>query len=383
MRRGRKIVLAVITTLLVLVAAAGTAFGVLALSGITDSTTRAEAASASSTTTPDTPTPTPTPTATPESPTSSPTPEPEVAPTPATEKPEPEPVLEPGDTGKKVRELQARLDQLEWFTPPMSGSYDEATRTAVTGFQAKRGFEATGVVDERTWRRVVKMSRMPTDDEMFNRAGPTLFGPGDSGAEVREIQARLRQIAWFFGDVTDNYGDQTAEAVSGFQEKRQVPATGKVDQRTLDLLEGMTTEPTRDELANRKPDPAEGSKLDPRCTTGRALCIDKSTSSLRWVVNGKVLSSLDVRFGAEYSPTREGLFHVGWKDRDHVSNLYGSAMPLSMFFSGGQAIHYSSDFAARGYAGASHGCVNVRDYDALASLYDQVDVGDKVVVYWS
>ena len=103
----------------------------------------------------------------------------------------------------------------------------------------------------------------------------------------------------------------------------------------------------------------------------------------RWVVDGKVLKSMDVRFGASYSPTREGLFHVYTKDADHVSHLYGSEMPYSMFFSGGQAVHYSSDFAARGYAGASHGCVNVRDYDGLRWLFGQVHVGDAVVVYWS
>jgi len=295
----------------------------------------------------------------------------------------PQPVLELGDTSGKVRELQARLTQLEWFSPPMTGRFDKTTRTAVKGFQARRGLTATGAVDESTWRRLVKMSRTPTGDEMFNRAGPTLFGPGDSGPQVREIQARLRQIGWFFGDVTDDYGDQATEAVAGFQAKRQVPSTGKVDQRTLDLLEAMTGEPTADQLANRGPDPADGSALDPRCTTGRVLCIDKTSSSLRWVVDGKVLTSFDVRFGAEYSPTREGLFHVGWMDRDHVSGMYGSAMPFSMFFSGGQAVHYSSDFAASGYAGASHGCVNVRDYDALASLFDQVNVGDSVVVYRS
>jgi lipoprotein-anchoring transpeptidase ErfK/SrfK len=145
----------------------------------------------------------------------------------------------------------------------------------------------------------------------------------------------------------------------------------------------MTREPTADELANRAPDPADGAPLDPRCTTGRALCIDKTSSSLRWVVDGTVLASMDVRFGASYSPTREGLFHVGWKSRDHVSKLYDSAMPFAMFFSGGQAVHYSSDFAARGYSGASHGCVNVRDYAGIKWLFDQVKVGDKVVVYWS
>jgi lipoprotein-anchoring transpeptidase ErfK/SrfK len=58
-------------------------------------------------------------------------------------------------------------------------------------------------------------------------------------------------------------------------------------------------------------------------------------------------------------------------------------MPYAMFFSGGQAVHYSSDFAARGYNGASHGCVNVRDLAKIQALFDQVKVGDKVIVYRS
>ena len=40
-------------------------------------------------------------------------------------------------------------------------------------------------------------------------------------------------------------------------------------------------------------------------------------------------------------------------------------MPYAMFFSGGQAVHYSPDFAARGYNGASHGCVNVRNLGGI------------------
>ena len=44
-------------------------------------------------------------------------------------------------------------------------------------------------------------------------------------------------------------------------------------------------------------------------------------------------------------------------------------------------MHYSPDFAARGYNGASHGCVNVRDYDGIKWLWHQVRIGDKVVVH--
>ena len=214
--------------------------------------------------------------------------------------------------------------------------------------------------------------------------GPRILGPGDEGAKVRELQSRLRQIAWYFGNVTDDYGPSTTAAIKGFQEKRQIAVTGEVDQRTLNRLHGMTRMPTADELANKLPgNTSTNAPLDPRCTTGRAMCVDKSSSTVRWVVDGKVLRTMAVRFGSSYTPTREGLFHVGWKSRDHVSKLYDSPMPFAMFFSGGQAVHYSSDFAAAGYAGASHGCVNVRDLAGIQWLYDQVALGDKVVIYWS
>ena len=122
--------------------------------------------------------------------------------------------------------------------------------------------------------------------------------------------------------------------------------------------------------------------LDPRCMTGRVLCVSKQTKTVAWVVDGEVNQLLDVRFGAAGTPTREGEFKVYWKSRDHHSTLYDSPMPYAMFFSGGQAVHFSEDFARNGYAGASHGCVNVRDYQGIKALFDQVDTGDKLVVHW-
>ena len=368
----RRVLVGSTATLAVIVAATAASYGVVGLSTATDAALRdravprAVAAQSSPRTTVEAAVPVTAPAAR--------LPEPPAA---------PGPVLERGDHGHRVRELQARLSQLLWFTPPMTGDYDRATRRGVSGFQGKRGLERTGTVDARTWRRLERMTRQPSEDVLFNRGGRPLFGPGDSGIKVRRIQARLRQIGWYFGDVTGSYGPSTRTAVLGFQGKRGIPQTGIVDRRTLVLLLGMTTDPTADELANRPPDPADGRPLDPRCRTGLALCIDKNSRSLRWVVDGKVRLTVDVRFGSAELPTREGVFSVYLKSRDHVSSLYHTSMPFAMFFSGGQAVHYSSDFAARGYAGASHGCVNVRDYDAVSWLYDQVQVGDKVVVYWS
>lgn len=209
----------------------------------------------------------------------------------------------------------------------------------------------------------------------------TLMSVGDRSGRVRELQARLRQIGHFDRSPTGYYGTVTAASVRSFQGKRDLPLTGRTDTVTWDRLLAMTRKPTAKELDPPAPAPVVA-KPDARCLKGRVLCISKSSRTLAWMIDGKVVSSMDVRFGAQYTPTRDGEFSVYWKSRHHVSTLYDSPMPYAMFFSGGQAVHYSSDFAARGYDGASHGCVNVRDEGKIASLFAQVRNGDKVVVYW-
>ncbi|MEV5724853.1 L,D-transpeptidase family protein [Streptomyces pharetrae] len=207
-----------------------------------------------------------------------------------------------------------------------------------------------------------------------------LWSRGDTGRDVRELQARLRQVAWLFDGPTGTYDDLTERAVRGFQGKRGLPQTGQADTVTWQRLLGMTREPGQWELYLMGGQPAGAP--DPRCLTGRVLCISKSSRTLRWMIDGRTVTTLPVRFGSEYTPTREGEFEVYWKSRHHHSTLYDAPMPYAMFFSGGQAVHYSADFAARGYAGASHGCVNVRDETAIAEVFAQVRTGDKVVVHW-
>lgn len=121
--------------------------------------------------------------------------------------------------------------------------------------------------------------------------------------------------------------------------------------------------------------------LDPRCMTGRVICIDMSTRTLLWVVNGKPQYGMDVRFGDENNPTRKGAFDIYMKMEKCISTIYHTSMPDAMFFSGGEAVHFSIDFATYGYAHHSHGCVNVRDRAAVERLFADTRVGDTVVVY--
>ena len=167
--------------------------------------------------------------------------------------------------------------------------------------------------------------------------------------------------------VTGVYDAATAKAVKKFQVKQLLSSNGRVDKATFTRLAQVTR---------------RGAKLDPRCKGAvEVLCIDKSQKVLRFLVHGKLKMLLDVRFGSPALPTREGVFDVYAKSRFHVSTLYDTPMPFALFFSGGQAVHYSMFFHAVGYAGLSHGCVNVRDMSSMSKLFDEVPIGTKVVIY--
>lgn len=205
----------------------------------------------------------------------------------------------------------------------------------------------------------------------LHMAYKTLYQKGSSGLGVRRVQARLKERRIYSGRVTGYYGSKTAGAVRIFQRNQRLATTGKVNQRTLDRLRSMTKSPTDAKLYN----------LHRNCLSGRVLCVDKTDRKMRYVRGGHIVRSMDARFGCSNNKSRQGTFKVYRKSRNHVSSIYHTPMPYAMFFSGGQAVHYSSDFAARGYNGCSHGCVNVRSWDTLSQLFDEARVGDKVIVY--
>jgi hypothetical protein len=195
---------------------------------------------------------------------------------------------------------------------------------------------------------------------------------GHYGSMVASTQDRL---AWLGYDVAEAnldlkaFGKSTKDAVQAFQAKNWLPVTGKVNKRTWKALARLS---------------APVGVLPLRCTEVRAaICIDKNARVLRYVVKGQVKMTADARFGAPGMETGEGIFSVKEKSYNHVSTLYQTWMPRAMFFNGDEAVHYSPDFAAVGYLHGSHGCVGVRDLEFATALFDKVDVGTRVYVYWS
>lgn len=267
-----------------------------------------------------------------------------------------------------------------------TGPADVVVAAAGPG-SAGAGLPAGGLAVTRPAMGSAEAPAQPTVATLTPQRNPPLMAQGSQGEQVRGLQVRLAYLDLFDADVTGYFGTVTAAGVRAYQESRGLEPTAEIYHELWAAILAETPEPTEEQLyppppAVEPPIVPSGS-LDPRCGIGRALCIDKTDQVLRWVVNGRVLLEIDARFGRESLPTREGQFSVYWKDRDHVSSLYEADMPYAMFFSGGQAVHYSSDFAETGYDSTSHGCVNIRDYDGVAWLFDQVNVGDRVVIYWS
>jgi lipoprotein-anchoring transpeptidase ErfK/SrfK len=202
---------------------------------------------------------------------------------------------------------------------------------------------------------------------------------GQTSKGVKALQQRLVTAKVLESRyVTSYFGSLTEQAVKKFQAKYNLSATGRVNSTTWKKLVEKTG---KIEIATT-PTTSTVKGIDKRCkVSGRVLCISKNTDKLYYMKSGKIIKTMDARFGCSATRTREGTFSVRWKSRNHVSSIYKTPMPYAMFFSGGQAVHYSADFRARGYAGCSHGCVNIRDRAGISWLFDQMRVGDRVVVY--
>lgn len=210
---------------------------------------------------------------------------------------------------------------------------------------------------------------------------------GQTSKAVRNLQLRLADVGLMKEKyATSYYGPMTRKAVQNFRSSAGMKRGSgkKISKKAWKKLVAKSGKVKKPSSHNSGGGNTKASGIAKACkVNGRVMCIDKTQRKLRYMVDGKVKKTVDARFGCAVSPTREGVWHVFRKVRHDVSYQYHSAMPLSMYFSGGEAVHYSSDFAARGYAGCSHGCVNIRDRNTLRYIYNHIKLGDRVVVYWS
>ena len=284
----------------------------------------------------------------------------------------------------QVRELQVRLRLAKYLAVyDVDDRFDMRTREAVIKFQKDNALRATGIVNQPTWDALLVGARAPTEAELTNTDIGAWYAAPEEVGYMMELQHRLRQVGLYPGAIDGSFNAPTRQAIAGWRARMGLPVSEVMDERTWTPLIRRTRNPRYADLFKASPVITLAQDLDPRCATGKVVCVSKTQLKMSYVVDGKVQFTREARFSRPGWDSPEGEFRIWYMNSETISKIFGerTPMPYAIFYDGNVAIHYSQDFADKGYAGGSHGCSQLRDYQVAKWLYEQLKVGDRVVVY--
>jgi lipoprotein-anchoring transpeptidase ErfK/SrfK len=173
------------------------------------------------------------------------------------------------------------------------------------------------------------------------------LGPGMNGSDIKRIQQRLAQLAYYPGPADGQFGTGTQEAVWAFQEVQGIPVTGTVDSQAGRAL-----------AMPRAPQPLvrNGGALRVEVSLGRRVLYVYHSNKI--VLISHISSGGGYNYcdgGCSYAITPTGNFRTAWRVKGwHRSRL--GLMYNPVFFYGGYAIHGDTYVPLQP---VSHGCVRV------------------------
>lgn len=146
-------------------------------------------------------------------------------------------VLRYGDRGDVVRNLQQRLKDLGYLAGSADGVFGQATETALRSFQTSNGLDADGIAGSKTqtvlYSSSAKSYSSATDSSTLKQ--------GSQGTLVKNMQQKLKDLGYYDGTVTGNFGPLTEEAVKRFQSAQGLTVDGIAGVNTLNKLYAMST----------------------------------------------------------------------------------------------------------------------------------------------
>ncbi len=192
--------------------------------------------------------------------------------------PEVRTVLRLNDTGEQVAELQRRLTQLRYYSGAITGTFGPVTEAAVITFQRANNLTPDGIVGAGTadvLRRPASdiapppsAVTPPATDRPSNPPAPTagLLRRGSTGAQVVDLQNRLRALGFYNGPLNGNFGPQTEAAVIAFQRSQGLDADGIVGSQVEAALQRAQSTGTRSNSNSNSNSSASDRTLRPSAT---------------------------------------------------------------------------------------------------------------------
>lgn len=136
----------------------------------------------------------------------------------------------PGQSGAAVHALQKRLLALGYYDGACTGSFGDETQQAVSQFQRFNELEETGSVDATTCEKLY------SDSAIALRAPGTMHS-GDTGADVKTLNAELNGLGYPADAESEKYDAATETSVRLFQMANGLPTTGEADPETVSRLQ--------------------------------------------------------------------------------------------------------------------------------------------------
>ncbi len=141
-----------------------------------------------------------------------------------------------------VTQVQERLRQVGAYTGRADGVWGPDSQAALERFQQSRGIQVSGQLNQAT---AATLGLNPADLVAVRPgtaaagadAAPAAAAPGTlSRAAVRNVQARLRSLGFYRGEVDGAWGAGTQAAIERFQQGRGLQATGQLNPTTAQAL---------------------------------------------------------------------------------------------------------------------------------------------------
>ena len=146
------------------------------------------------------------------------------------------------------------------------GEFGQYTETAVRQFQVRRGLRVDGVCGPQTWSALVEAGYRLGDRLLYRRT------PMLRGDDVAELQQRLGAMGFDTGRVDGIFGDDTAVALSEFQQNVGVTSDGILGRSTLDELNRLHGRSQGPELVSDVRE-REVLRRGPRTLQGRRIAL--------------------------------------------------------------------------------------------------------------
>jgi len=217
-----------------------------------------------------------------------------------------------GAKGEAVRTLQTQLQTLGYLNGRPDGSFGLVTQQAVMAFQRASKLKADGVAGSATQQALSNaLSKQSAPIEVPSAANSNaVLKEGSKNDTVRQMQTALKNLGYYGGTVTGNFGPLTGEAVKAFQKANNLKADGVAGPATLSVLFGGSA------VANGKNSGSSVSAAGSGPSASKVEHIGASTIRSRYK-NGTVVTIYDFRT------------KLTWKCRFYSVGIHADAEPLT------------------------------------------------------